>query len=104
MAITGSLTRYRVMAIVTSVSLLLLVFVMMPIRYIGDNPRPSELFSPFHGLMFMLYVITVLDLFTRARWGYRAMVLVMLAGCVPFVSFIAERRTTAKARALLAET
>ena len=66
---TAALMRYRVMAVITGISLLLLVFVMMPIRYIGGNPRPSELFSPFHGLMYMLYVITVLDLFSRAALG-----------------------------------
>ena len=88
----SALTRYRVMAYITGISLIVLVLVMMPIRYIGGNATPSEYFSPFHGLMFMLYVITVFDLYTRAKWSLVRMVGVMLAGCVPFVSFYVEHR------------
>jgi integral membrane protein len=93
----AALTRYRVMAYVTGVSLIILVFVMIPLRYIGGHPTPSMVFSPFHGLMFMLYVVTVFDLFTRMKWSLFRMLLVMLAGCVPFVSFVAEHRVHLRA-------
>lgn len=95
----AALTRYRVMAYITGFSLLVLVFVIMPIRYIGGEPKPSEFFSPFHGLMFMLYVITVFDLFTRMKWSLGRMVLIMLAGCVPFISFVAEHRVNQRGTA-----
>jgi integral membrane protein len=36
------------------------------------------------------------------KWELVKMVWVMLAGCIPFVSFVVERRVTAKARAALA--
>ncbi|MCX6418905.1 MAG: DUF3817 domain-containing protein [Actinobacteria bacterium] len=98
----GALKRYRVMAYITGISLIILVLVMMPLRYIGGNAQPSELFSPFHGAMYMLYVLTVFDLFMRMKWELIKMVWVMLAGCIPFVSFVVERRITAKAREALA--
>jgi len=98
---TAALKRYRVMAYITGMSLLVLIFVIMPLRYIGGEEKPSEYFSPFHGLMYMLYVITVFDLFTRAKWSLVRMVLVMLAGCVPFISFVAEHRVNVKAKALI---
>lgn len=98
----AALKRYRVMAYITGVSLIILVLVMMPLRYIGGNAQPSELFSPFHGAMYMLYVVTVFDLFMRMKWELVKMVWVMLAGCIPFVSFFVERRITAKAREALA--
>ena len=97
----AALKRYRVMAYITGVSLIILVLVMMPLRYIGGNAQPSELFSPFHGAMYMLYVVTVFDLFMRMKWELVKMVWVMLAGCIPFVSFVVERRITAKAREAL---
>jgi integral membrane protein len=89
-----ALTRFRVMAWITGVSLLVLVTVIMPIRYIGGNETPSEYFSPFHGLMYFLYVATAFDLTSRMRWGLGRLILIMLAGCVPLVSFVAERRVT----------
>jgi integral membrane protein len=96
--VNAALTRYRVMAWITGVSLLVLVFVMMPLRYLGDEERPSELFSPFHGAMYFLYVLTAFDLVSRLRWGMGRLILIMLAGCIPFVSFYAEHRVTRAAR------
>jgi integral membrane protein len=92
--VRAALTRFRIMAYITGVSLIVLVTVIMPIRYIGGNEKPSEYFSPFHGLMYFLYVMTAFDLVSRMRWGIGRLALIMLAGCIPFVSFIAERRVT----------
>jgi integral membrane protein len=52
--------------------------------------------------MYMLYVVTVFDLFMRMKWELVKMVWAMLAGCIPFVSFVVERRITAKVREALA--
>jgi integral membrane protein len=82
------------MAIITGISLLILVFVIIPIRYIGGNETPSTYFSPFHGLMYFLYVLTAFDLVSRMRWGLGRLIKIMLAGCIPFLSFVAERRAT----------
>lgn len=95
----SALTRFRVMAWITGISLLILVFVMMPLRYLGDNAHPSELFSPFHGAMYFLYVLAAFDLVSRMRWGMGRLALIMIAGCIPFVSFYAEHRVTLLARA-----
>lgn len=99
----GALKRFRVMAIITGVSLLVLVLVIMPIRYIGGNEKPSEYFSPFHGLMYFLYVLTAFDLVSRMRWSLWRLIKIMLAGCIPFLSFVAERRATREVEARLAE-
>jgi integral membrane protein len=92
------------MAWITGISLLVLVFVMMPLRYIGGEERPSEYFSPFHGLMYFLYVMAAFDLVSRMRWGVGRLALIMLAGCIPFVSFVAEHRVTRDVQARLAQT
>jgi len=92
------------MAWITGISLLILVFVMMPLRYLGDQERPSEYFSPFHGLMYFLYVMAAFDLVSRMRWGIGRLALIMLAGCIPFVSFIAEHRVTKDVEARLAQS
>jgi integral membrane protein len=46
----------------------------------------------------MLYLLAAFDLGRRAAWPLGRMVLVMLAGTVPFVSFYAERVVTHWAR------
>lgn len=95
----GALTRYRVMAYVVGVWLILLVLVAMPLKYFADSPTMVEIVGPVHGFLYMIYLVTAVDLAFRARWSPVKTVLVMLAGTVPFVSFVAERRVTADAAA-----
>jgi integral membrane protein len=87
-----ALLRYRVIAYVVGVMLLLLVFVAMPIKYIGDDPSAMNVIGPVHGFLYVVYLLATLDLGRRARFGLVKMVLVALAGTIPFLSFVAERR------------
>ena len=90
----GALTRYRIIAWTVGVVLLVLVLVAMPIKYIGGNATPVALVGPIHGFLFMVYVVLTFDLGRRARWPLGRMVLVMLAGTIPFLSFWAERKVS----------
>jgi integral membrane protein len=92
--VRGALRRFSVLAFLVGVGLLLLVFVAVPLRYLADRPGFSHTFSPIHGFVFMLYLLTVADLGRRVGWSVRRMLLVMLAGTVPFLSFVVERRMT----------
>ncbi len=98
----SSLTRYRVMAYVVGVMLLILVLVAMPLKYIGGNDGPVAVIGPIHGFLYATYLLTVLDLGTKSLWTFRRTVLIMLAGTIPFVSFVAERRVTERVHATLA--
>ncbi|MPZ26084.1 MAG: DUF3817 domain-containing protein [Micromonosporaceae bacterium] len=86
----GALIRFRVMAYVVGCFLLLLTTGVI-LRYGFDQPELSQTVSPIHGVLYMIYLVTVFDLGRRADWPVKRMGLVMLAGTVPFVSFYAER-------------
>ena len=90
----GALTRYRIIAWIVGVFLLLLVGVTMPLKYIGDNPTPAAIISPIHGLFYMVYLVAVFDLARRLHWRPGRMIQVMLLGTIPFFSFWAERKVT----------
>jgi len=97
---SAALTRYRVMAYVVGVMLLVLVLLAMPLKYLADQPVLVETVGPMHGFLFVLYLATAADLAWRARWPVVFTGLVMLAGTVPFLSFVAERRVTRRIRQL----
>ena len=44
-----------------------------------------------HGYLYILYVVTAFLLALRARWSVVKTLLVMAAGTIPFMSFVAER-------------
>lgn len=101
----ASLRRYRVMAWITGVMLLVLV-VEMVLKYLVGAPgsvmRWIEWVPFAHGWIYVVYLVTVLDLWSRMRWGFGRLVGMVLAGVVPVTSFVVERRVHADAEARLA--
>ena len=90
----AALTRYRVIAYIVGVVLIVLVVIGMPLKYLADQPLIVETVGPAHGFLYIVYLVAVFDLARRARWPIGRMALVMLAGTIPFVSFYAERVVT----------
>jgi integral membrane protein len=87
-----ALTRYRIMAYITGVLLLVLVAAML-VKYVGSGDgRYVDIVAPMHGWVYAVYLVATLDLAVRRRWGWLKSLLVVLAGTIPFASFVAERR------------
>ncbi|OLT42742.1 hypothetical protein BJF85_22060 [Saccharomonospora sp. CUA-673] len=89
----GPLKRFRIAAFATGVGLLGMLVVMV-IRYGFGNAAPSAVYSPIHGVVYMFYLVLAVDLALKARWSVKGTVGVLLAGCVPFLSFWVERKVT----------
>ncbi|HEY8453996.1 MAG TPA: DUF3817 domain-containing protein [Actinopolymorphaceae bacterium] len=94
----GRLVRFRVAAYVVGVFLLVLTLVAMPLKYLGGNDSAVAVVGPIHGFLYMVYVLLSADLAFKARWSLRGTVLVLLAGTIPFLSFVAERIVVRKTR------
>lgn len=93
-AVRSALTRFRVIAYIVGVMLLLLLFVAMPLKYLADDASAMDVIGPLHGFLYVVYLLATFDLFRRVRWSFVRLVLTALAGTIPFLSFYAERRTT----------
>ncbi|MDP9393546.1 MAG: DUF3817 domain-containing protein [Actinomycetota bacterium] len=79
------------MAYVTGVLLVVLLFVAMPLKYVGGDERLVGVVGVLHGWLYMVYLAVAGFLAYRLRWGVVRSALVLLAGTVPFASFVAER-------------
>ena len=93
------LLRYRVVANLVGVVLLVLVGVAMPLRYGFGEEALSKAVSPVHGALYMVLVLCVVLLGRTRGWSVKRIVLVALGGTVPVVSFLVERRVVAQERA-----
>jgi integral membrane protein len=100
----AALQRYRVMAWVTGVMLLVLVVEML-LKYVVGAPesvmRWIEWIPYAHGWIYVIYLVTVLDLWSKMRWGFGRLAQMVLGGVVPVMSFVVERRVHADADARL---
>jgi integral membrane protein len=92
---SGALLRYRVVAWVVGVLLIVLVCVGVPLKYAGDHPGVAKYVGLVHGVFFYpLFLLITLLLGIRTRMPMLRLLAAMVLGTVPFVSFLAERRTT----------
>ena len=91
----GSLARYRVFAYITGVLLAFMTVVGLPYRYFFDGDAAwYSIGWMLHGWVYVAYVATALDLVFRLRWSLLRALGVVLAGTIPFMSFVAERKVT----------
>jgi integral membrane protein len=88
--VKAALIRYRVMAYVVGTLLILLTLVAMPLKYFAHDDRWVTYFGVPHGWLYMILIITAIDLGRRVKWSIRNIVGIALAGTIPFLSFVAE--------------
>ena len=96
-----ALMFFRVMAILVGIGLLVLCLGMV-LKYGYDKPGLSEFWDQKHGLLYMVYVFATANLGFKMHWTPGCMVVVMLAGVVPFLSFWAEVKVAREVEAQLA--
>ncbi|MET9292383.1 DUF3817 domain-containing protein [Streptomyces sp. NPDC003077] len=86
------LTRYRVMAYVTAVMLLVLC-VCMVFKYAFDMGKDLTFaVSQIHGVLFIIYLVFAFDLGTKAKWNFGKLLWVLIAGTIPTAAFFVERK------------
>ncbi|MBW8737526.1 MAG: DUF3817 domain-containing protein [Streptomyces turgidiscabies] len=88
------LTRYRVMAYVTAVMLLVLCTCMV-FKYgfdMGENVTLAV--SQVHGFLYIIYLVFAFDLGSKAKWSFGKLLWVLLAGTIPTAGFFVERKVS----------
>jgi integral membrane protein len=95
--INAALGRYRVIAYVVGIGLLALTVATI-LDWGFGIPQYAEVIGPLHGFLYMIYLALGVDLAFKARWSAVGSVLVLLAGTIPFLSFVAERQVTKRVR------
>jgi integral membrane protein len=96
---SGTLKAYRFMAFLTGV-VLLAGCIALILKYGTDldmEPGTGYLWIA-HGWLFFIYVIVTATLGFKLRWPLPRYVLVMLAGTIPTMSFLAEHVVTRAVR------
>ncbi len=106
----NALLRYRVMANVVGVLLVVLILVGVPLKYLtedGTGPQHTgewitEYLGVAHGWLYMIFLVMAFLLSRRARWDIGFTITTLVCGTVPLLSFWAEHRATAQVRQQLA--
>lgn len=74
------------------VSLLILLFIAMPLKYIWNNPSWVEVVGMIHGLLFIAYVALAIWIYMKLKWSIKRLGIVILASIIPFGTFYIEKK------------
>ena len=85
--------RYRVMAYVTGVVLMVLCFVGIPLQVAG-HPAVANNVGVVHGILYIIYLVCAWLLARQLRLANKPTVIMLLAGTIPIMTFIVERWVT----------
>ncbi|MDE3087048.1 MAG: DUF3817 domain-containing protein [Acidobacteriota bacterium] len=88
------LLRYRVLAYTTAVLLIVLVFVGIPLQLWAHDLWVVRIVGTMHGYLYLVYLVVAFECSRRLRVRLGWMVLVLLAGTIPFCAIVAERLLT----------
>ena len=89
----AAVLRYRVMAYITGVVLMVLCFVGIPLQIAG-HPAVANDVGVVHGILYIIYIIVAYALARRLRLTIGPTVLLLLAGTIPVLTFVVERWMT----------
>jgi integral membrane protein len=121
-SIKGALARYRFMATVVGVLLIVLILIGVPLANFdgsgmwGVFPSTPEVFEVgssahdvgeaittylgvAHGWLYMIFLVAAFLLSRKAKWDVGFTVVTLICGTIPIVSFWAEHRATKRVRA-----
>lgn len=98
MMLKTSLGRLRLIAFMEGISFLLLLFIAMPLKYIAKMPEPNMFIGTAHGILFVLYVLFLIQVAIEYSWNWKQASFGFVASVVPFGTFYADAKLFKPAR------
>ena len=91
MNLSTTIGKLRFIGYFEGISLLILFFVAMPIKYILHNPAWVQVVGLIHGLLFILYVLFARQAGIEQNWEFKKTTLkLMVASILPFGTFYTD--------------
>jgi integral membrane protein len=83
--------RYRVMAYITGVVLIVLCFAGIPLQLAAHNKIIVNDVGTLHGILYLIYLVVAYLLARRLHLAIGPTIVLLLAGTVPVMTFVVER-------------
>jgi len=91
-----SIGRLRIIGFLEGISLLLLLFIAVPLKHYAHNPVPVKTLGPVHGALFLLYIFNALNVGVEKQWTFKGTTWKVLVAClIPFGTFYIDHKILA---------
>lgn len=89
--LNNAFSRFRFVSFIEGLSYLILVFIAMPIKYIGENPYPVKIVGMTHGVLFIFFMLVLFLAKSRYKWNTGLTFQLFVYSLIPFGFIIIER-------------
>ncbi|MBA2498508.1 MAG: DUF3817 domain-containing protein [Chitinophagaceae bacterium] len=86
--IRSSIGRLRLVGILEGISLLVLMGIAMPLKYLADKPGAVTVVGWIHGLLFVIFMIAVIIVYFQRDWPFKKVIYAFIAAFLPFGTFV----------------
>lgn len=83
---------FRHTAFWEGISLILLLLIAMPIKYIFKQDILVKYVGMAHGVLFILYVVLAILVYQKMKWKPKELIFVLFLSLVPFGTFYMEKK------------
>src|SRR5690554_2620573 len=87
------LVSLKTFGLIEGLSMVLLLFVAMPMKYVWDQPQMVRVVGMAHGFLFMIFVAWVLIEAFRTKWTWEKTAGALAASVIPFAPFVVDLST-----------
>lgn len=92
-----SVGRLRLIGYIEGLSLLVLLFIAVPLKYMASNPSLTKTMGPIHGALFLLFIFNTLSVGVEQKWKFRQTTWKVILACIiPFGTFYVDRKILSK--------
>lgn len=86
------ISRLRTIGIYEGISYLLLLGIAMPLKYMAGIPEAVKYTGWAHGVLFVLYMMSVLEVTLTHNWSIKKVAAAVVASLLPFGPFILDKK------------
>jgi len=91
--LTTRLGWLRILSYLEGISLLILLFVAVPIKHFYNDPSWVKTLGPIHGSLFLLFIFNTLSVGVEERWKFKDTTWKVLIACIiPFGTFYIDQK------------
>ncbi|MCA1037892.1 DUF3817 domain-containing protein [Bacillus infantis] len=84
--------RFRIMGFLEGGSLLVLLFIAMPLKYFAGFPEAVTVVGSLHGLLFVTYLFIIAYVTFKVRWSFIWVASALAVAFIPFGNFVLDSR------------
>jgi len=81
---------FRIIAFLEGMSYLLLLFIAVPLKYLGGDEQYVKLLGMPHGILFVSYILFAFLIKENENWGIKDLGIVLLASILPLGTFYVD--------------